>query len=110
MLLWAIVATSCTSPASQSIVAQRPKPHPFFTTVVVSQLRPGLAVSDIRAVFGDPDSVRSSMCGTPERGNWPCLILEYDMQSYKHNRFYFMMNVPTSEPLLNHWYLDVVYP
>lgn len=100
-LLTALLLTACAE------VAPRPPPqaestllHQQFTFDAVSKLRQGMPLEQVRQMFGEPDTVRSALCGPPN-GGWPCLIFEYNMGDFQHNVFYF--NMKGKSPWLNHW-------
>lgn len=81
-----------------------------FTSSNVMKLKVGMTTNEVTTIFGAPDRMRSTTCGSrTTSGSWSCLVWEYDVEKSsdgfveetKTNTLTF--NNEYSPPRLNHW-------
>ncbi len=87
-LLLTLILLGCASP---------------FTDVNVEKLRIGMPAIEVREMFGSPNEVSTSVCGsaTPS-GQWICETWTYrNPNTYRSSRFTF--SVKQDEKTLNSW-------
>jgi hypothetical protein len=87
-------------------VSDNSEPRAYrFTKEKVAQISTRSSQSDIRALFGEPDSVSSGQCGQLTRtGPWQCVTWVYTLNQYRANRF--IWHVSPEGASLNDW--DVI--
>lgn len=72
-----------------------------FTDANVDTLRIGMPATDIKEMFGTPDRVKSSVCGTSTpSGAWVCETWTYEGMRGKNS---FTFSVKSDGKYLNDW-------
>lgn len=90
--------------------------HPAFTADRVLNIRIGQTANEIKEIYGPPDRIPATTCGSSTDSPWQCLIWEYDLGPHPKGRYKnlnntnrFMFNAETDPPLLNSWTIDLMY-
>ena len=79
------------------------KPTPF-NSENIDKLRIGMLASEIKEIFGAPNEVRTSTCGTATGKSWICETWRYERDGsnrFKTNDFTF--DVGSGVKVLNNW-------
>lgn len=77
-----------------------------FTSENIDRIRVAMPSTEVREIFGAPNTVRRTTCGTKTDKPWTCEVWKYNRygRDYDTNDFYFSINPFDNDiKLLNSW-------